>query len=188
MCRRDPYVLAWDGFIQMLKETGQNAWALQERLKGRLPLGWVLGSNYGGWGFNMQDYLGVYIGVNEALPWGPEAANQLEKDDLKAKPFFKKGTNDNDLFTDTVLPADYISEKRLARLLAEAIPALTLPAGANETSAFGLRNNFNMQDMQVNGWPNVRDKLNWYHSDFKDVAYLYVYELFDQLVEKGVMK
>ena len=74
-----------------------------------------------------------------------------------------------------------------AQLLAQAIPALTLPAGANNTSAFEKRNhNMPVQFVDAAHWPRGKEKVtdvpNWYHSDMCDVAYLYVSKLFDQLV------
>lgn len=60
--------------------------------------------------------------------------------------------------------------------------------GANDTGeTFGRAedHNFNMQTMQ-NGWPAERGlKADWKHSDIKDIAYLYVYKLFNELVGKG---
>ena len=87
--------------------------------------------------------------------------------------------------------------QNVAQLLASAIPAVSYAAGANRVNAFdspeSIRN-FNMQDMQVEGfWPQERPTLPngtkpWLHSDLKDLPYPYVYKLFDELVETGELQ
>lgn len=91
------------------------------------------------------------------------------------------------MYTPYFLDASQIDYDRRARLLAEAFPALTLPAGANFTEKFTV-NNFDMQTMQTHGWPAERDTSAWKHSDLRVVAYPYVYKLFNELVGKGELK
>jgi hypothetical protein len=78
------------------------------------------------------------------------------------------------------------------QILAEAIPALSLPVGANETSKFddyGTRN-FNMPSLYAdkNQWPNGTTTQggvavpNWHHSNMREVAYPYLFTFYDQLV------
>jgi hypothetical protein len=72
------------------------------------------------------------------------------------------------------------------QLLAEMIPALSLPVGANETTGLRIGRNHNMPVLYADKvhWP--RDKTdqipNWHHSDMRDVAYPFVNTLYDQLV------
>ena len=67
------------------------------------------------------------------------------------------------------------------QLLAEMFPARTLPAGANIVSVFGNAANFDMPALYKNGWPTDRgNDTDWKHSDVKDVAYTYIYGLFDK--------
>jgi hypothetical protein len=76
---------------------------------------------------------------------------------------------------------------KAAQLLAEATPALSLPVGANRTSRLEEKN-FNMPTQFANSahWP--RDKQQgtdipfWYHSDMGQIAYPYIYKLYNQLV------
>ena len=73
------------------------------------------------------------------------------------------------------------------QLLAEAIPALSLPVGANQTASFTGGKNYNLptQFADTTHWPRRRDEHDvrlWWHSDVHDVAYLYQYKLFDKLV------
>ena len=81
------------------------------------------------------------------------------------------------------------------KLLAETIPDRSFAVGANEVEAFappGQPNrNHDMQNMQ-NGWPAERTSDDpdepWLHNDLKSVAYLYVWPLFDKIVEEGDLK
>lgn len=74
-----------------------------------------------------------------------------------------------------------------AQLLAEAIPALSLPVGAHETSRLNDRN-FDMASQFADSahWPSPRGATdgipNWHHSDMDQVAYPYLYKLYNQLV------
>jgi hypothetical protein len=82
------------------------------------------------------------------------------------------------------------------RILSDAIPALTLPVGANPVPRFNSSGqNFDMQNLYENGWPANRGMPQWpigttafgewHHSDFQVVAYLYTYQLFDKIVTLG---
>jgi hypothetical protein len=78
------------------------------------------------------------------------------------------------------------------QLLAQAFPALTQPAGANDTSAFSASRNHNMPEefLSPAGWPSARGHevvggapmARWLHSDMREVAYLYTHLLFDRIV------
>ena len=80
---------------------------------------------------------------------------------------------------------------RRAQLLAEAIPAQSWPAGANYVKAFvssaNEDQNYNMPNSFVTNkayWPRPRTDgtLNWHHNDLREVAYLYLYPIFDKFV------
>jgi hypothetical protein len=73
-------------------------------------------------------------------------------------------------------------------LLAEAIPALSKPVGANNTSALDDRN-FNMPAQFVidpNVWPRGKQEGTgialWHHSDMGQIAYPYLCRFYNQLV------
>jgi len=75
-------------------------------------------------------------------------------------------------------------------LLAKAFPALTLPMGANPCGKFGLLNNNIDMSTQLKpdneNWPDNRIENGvefWYHSDYKDLAYPYVYKFYGKIVE-----
>ena len=196
-------------------------WVLQEKCKGDkislLGLAHV-GSDYGGWGFNVFDgYLSSYPiwyapVIDGRLPKTPAQIGTPTQDMLdgsRYNPLFKSGwgnydgsdpaktvvDTDTSYFTGpawimglyTTSGGDTITSDPTKRtqLLAEAIPALSLPVGANETSALGSRN-FNMPALFTDGvhWPrNIPNNVpEWRHSDIDNIAYPYIYKLFNQLV------
>ena len=59
-------------------------------------------------------------------------------------------------------------------------------AGANHISAFGANGNVRLDAdciANTDKWPRNDDGvLSWEHSDFKNVAYFFVYKLFDKLI------
>ena len=78
--------------------------------------------------------------------------------------------------------------------LAKHVPALSSPVGGNPVLPT-QRNNIDMNDPvegvpRPNKWgrnhPVFED--SWLHSDMKDVAYFYVFKLYEQLVQKGDLK
>jgi hypothetical protein len=74
------------------------------------------------------------------------------------------------------------------QMLAEAFPALTLAAGANNTAAFEERNHDLPAQCASDAavWPRGlkegTELPKWLHSDMREVAYFYVSTLFDQVV------
>lgn len=233
----DPYALDLVSFQDELGNkgspmTGENAWNLQELLKGRVTAreianiylelnpttipgalldlamalngvraGNIIGSQYGGWGFNSAwDYSGgiQQIVTEEGLydVYVPEHRRQPEETisisaaDMQTKPFFLP-------FFDTRL---YQSDGSAAasewttrtRLLAEDVPARTFAAGANalikkNSSPIPVAN-FDMNDaFQKRGWPTERvnslKQSRWLHSDWHDIPYLYNGMIFDAFVE-----
>ena len=184
-----PYIQpSWEAVADIVIHGGKYSWATQERLKGRLPIGLLLGSNYGGWGFNSDwDVFDRNIMEFRHMP-APNANGITPSSLLKEKPFFNKGTQDGSLFTDITIGANSIDYTRRARLLAEAFPAMTLPTGGNETvvtSALNISNtNMESEFQRVGLWPRERDSNKWLHSDIREVAYPYIYNLFDELTKQ----
>jgi hypothetical protein len=167
---------------------GRYAWALQEKLKGRMVNGMVLGSPYGGWEF-VDDYTittssGTITYLNKSIP--KDKANQLMPYDLKIRPFFNLGWA-------SPLPepggSDWAEVNR-DQLLAEAIPSMTLPAGGPGGSkmikSLLTDNVIDMQSTFTNDWPEERTSSEmdgWRHSDLKNVAYLYIYNIFNKMLK-----
>jgi len=166
-------------------------WGCQEKLKGRMwsGLGWFVGSVYCGWGFTSNHLYGEEDSEGNWHQWDSETANRhVSTMDLKAAPFFRDGPSPN-LFANDQTGSQYAEANRHL-LLARAIPATSVAAGANAVEALPASHNRNMQHREKdgnvvdeglqNGWP--RSDTIWRHGDYKDVAYVYTYKLFDAIV------
>ena len=163
---------------------GEFAWCLQEKLKGRFEfLSWG-GSTYGGWDFNRSHYLWpshYKFGAHTNIP----------NEELCSEPFFDDGGCEP-LYHNS--GSTYAFENQ-SRLLAQMIPSLSLPAGANYIEAFHPdgqpERNFNMDTADFkNGWGRSGSDYGqrWLHSDIRDMSYLYVYKVFDKFAVEGVLK
>ena len=76
-----------------------------------------------------------------------------------------------------------ISQELRNELLAKGIPALSPPCGAGTVT--GL-NNENMEGWKRNGWgrpPDANNQTPWLHSDIKNMAFFYIYELFNEMLK-----
>ena len=108
---------------------------------------------------------------------------------------------DTALFTTSSSGSAYAQANR-NRILSDAIPAVTLPLGANYDTNLDLEfsdtRSFDMQTLYENGWPQGRGPAQypfgttafgeWHHSDIRVVAYTSTYHLFDKLVTTGNVK
>lgn len=164
-------------------------WVYQEKLKGRSPFNHVLGSTHAGWGFNRS-----YDNPTNGAHMTPAEAAQLTDNQLRFIPFFDRSA-DLDLFT--LESGSAYAQANRNRLLADAIPALTLPIGANSVTSLdvqaGAQRNFDMQTEFRNNWPLTRPNTGpeagkWYHSDFREVAYTFTWKLFDKLANEGNLR
>ncbi len=138
---------------------GHKTWQYQEQLKGRTITGKILGSNYGGWGFNILRFKKSPGSVSGKGPimtsslLSPDEATALSallsNADLQAEPFFRPGGFWNKVGTwkyDPTTKTNSWSSERLNRLydpatgstfasdhrdtlLARMIPAMSPPAG-----------------------------------------------------------
>lgn len=188
---------AWPGGVPF----GGYAWAWQEKGKGVCSQNWFLGSNHEGWQLN--DTLGsgyVYFvnGLRTNIP--PSQAAAAPPSQLLVTNAFFNMSVDAAMFTTSTSGSTYAAANR-NRILSDAIPALTLPLGANYDTnldlEFGGTRNFDMQALE-NGWPTGRGPARWpvgtaafgewHHSDFHQVAYTFTYKLFNQMVTSGNLK
>jgi hypothetical protein len=170
------------------------AWVWQEKGKGRSPVNNVLGSSHGGWRFNAS-----YDTNSAHLPY--TQANALPDSQLRTNAFFdfvsSSFSADSALYGASA--STYAAANR-NRILADAIPALTLPIGANPVPVLTPQNgpdqNFDMQALFENGWPSGRPQRQfgavapgeWHHSDIREVAYTFTYPLFNKMVILGGLK
>lgn len=167
-----------------LETTFENhCWQKQEVLKGMAT---VAGTLSGGWGFNVwqeydaqsQDWKSVRyspVGAVAALADG-SITNRPAFDVSDAEEMMNPNATEDDVFL----------------ALAKHVPALSSPVGGN---AILNRNNVDMNDPN-NGVPRPNEwgrnhkefGVSWLHSDMKDMAFFYVFKLYEQLVQKGSLK
>jgi len=201
--------------VKLALTGGRFAWSLQEKLKGRQiaieieQLGGIgrIGSTYGGWRFSEN------IG-NPPHTASPSEALQLDNASLKVNPVFDPGFKliinspspeypNGQIVKDVHAGApnwiidltdpdkgSVTAQAHGNQLLAEMFPATTLPAGANRAGAFapvgGADRNLDMPELYKNSWPAERgNDTDWRHSDVKDVAYTFVYRLFEKFTTLG---
>ena len=149
------------------------AWQKQEIFKGRGALG---GTSWAGWGMEGE-------WVNDV--WTPEytmaQANAASEAQLRTNAVFWHE------------PATMFSSNITAQvqndIIAQGVPALSYAAGVNSVSLPGLNKNYDAdsQDHKPNGWGRSGGDYDtrWLHSDLKNMAYLYTYDLFNQIVSRG---
>ncbi|HUL51023.1 MAG TPA: alpha/beta hydrolase, partial [Candidatus Nitrosotalea sp.] len=180
--------------------TGSYAWGMQETLKGTGITGYFLSSSHGGWGFSW-DYGLVIEGGGDAAPYHiplePDKATAVDIPDdmLRLKPFFLAGP-----FEFHIEDASAYANGNRATLLAEMFPARTMAIGCNRLAKSRdpeatdqARGSFDMNKALENGWPvgrlaNGKKQNNWFHSDLKNVAYLFTHRVFDTWVALGSLR
>jgi len=180
------------------------AWADQELSKGTLLQGIASGVGYigsrgqartitqGGWGFNSTwESTSVQpTGDYNYIPKSPQSANNLTTNQLQTNPFFTPFSDSN--LTGPNGSAEASRYTIRAKVLGEAIPALSYAVGRNSVGAFGPenQNNFDMVNLE-DGWPQERKAnqqhraIDWFHGDSKDVAYPFTHRLWESFVKQG---
>jgi len=189
-------------------------------------LGPFFGDAHGGWGFNTSDWYKrvKFTGFNDneihyadfGLSPSDITDQSVPTAALAIKPFFGKFQKTDTRYTDSngghydgaallTVPGDPNGIAQgsyfptVAKLLGEAIPALSYAVGRNDIISLDGTNQKNNFDLNApftsggnggfeSGWPASRPNSNWRHSDFQDVAYAYTYSLFDNIATTGVLK
>jgi hypothetical protein len=162
----------------------------QEKGKGTSLHDNFIGSTHGGWKFS------YYWRDEHGTPLSPDSMNDIPNSRLQEQPFFSFTSSMNGPPDEDLLGTDgsaYAQANR-NRILSDAIPALTLPVGANRVTILddraGEKRNFDMKTEFENDWPATRlnsiaEGNNWHHSDFVYVAYPFTHKLFDEIVNAG---
>lgn len=171
----------------------QNVWVTQEKFKGRDQIGAKImtGVAIGGWGFNCDDYSdtliwdGLFCDEGDVLP--VNVANVLSDSALQERPFFTKANQGLALYDEN---GSAVAKDFRNHLLSRYVPALSHAAGSTKLVVLVGANDENTDMMTIKkGWPKSRGATNvetgWRHSDAKDIAYRYVYQLYDTWVTKG---
>lgn len=163
-----------------------NFWAVQEIMKGTkyaelAPEDWQMNSE-GGWGYN------EYYATNRNYVTWPNRRmterfrnriKKLTRSDIIENPVFKP------FHEDWLFTTNFVSKTRTnpicARILADAIPATSLAAGANPLGTRVL-GNINYISCISGEWP--RDDNEWWHSDIKNIAFCFNNKFFKKLVNE----
>ncbi|MBW7907964.1 MAG: hypothetical protein H3C50_03460 [Kiritimatiellae bacterium] len=142
------------------------AWQKQEMFKGRTVLGVPVlgGTDWAGWGFS-----GEYT-ISEA--------NAATPDNLRTNAVFRQ--EPSSMFSSN------ITAQTVNDIIAQGVPALSYAAGLNAVNLLNFFN-YNAENNKPNGWgrndPTYGTR--WKHSDLKNMAYLYTYDFFKQVVSQG---
>jgi hypothetical protein len=185
--------------------SGRYSWAFQEKRKGSSykPGGDAYTfSSYAGWSFNDAN---PPIGWTTNNPsYDPQfdpreyilidamAAAAITTNQLVTKPFFGKGSGDfrNNLFTTNAAAANaWLNETNKWRVIAGTIPSKSLAAGRTSLGTVGGNHDMNTS-LKPSYWPdrdsdpNI-DDFRWYHSDIRNMAFVYTYAVFDEMIAEG---
>ncbi len=162
---------------EMVVPGANKAWVFQEQIKGGVYPAILWGvESHGGWGINSTHYYWVHE---------PEDTVGIATNELEIYSFFKPfhlddlyGTNGSAVATNYEVRS---------KLLAEGLPAISRATGRNPIS-LTFDENADPMDFKT-GWPTNRLSENnegpWHHGDFRDVAFLYVHSLFEDIVSQG---
>ena len=159
-------------------------WQKQETHKGLEP---IAGSMIGGWGFH---YWSERIGgpdssAYQMVCYSAETASVMVADgSITNHPVFS--------VTGTQLNNRDATQDDIYRALAEHVPAISSPVGGTLVAGDSIYENHDLDGLEFrNGWGRStahKYKTEWQHSDMKDMAFFYVYPLYDQLTTKGALK
>jgi len=199
--------------LPLIGELGRNSWNISEAAKGNRQLAGQLfnGDSRAGWAFrNLNDAEietltllrqkvacdpdNRRIGRCTTQIFEPARVNSTALTDveLRTNPIFKPFLNEG-LLDETTGSAQALREH--PHLLSFDIPALSFAAGGTKIGkpkVLAEANKVDMSGYTTNDWPSEHrdeeDDPAWFHSDFKDVAYLYTSQFFKDMVFRGGLK
>ena len=177
------------------------AWYNQERIKGVKPVeqfvGIDFGRNEGGWEFNsayfVEDTYYDYDHGEDVTYFRKRSAAEANAllssgtADFKSTPFFG-WFEDRTICTNAFLVENAISPQLRAQLLADAIPAESLPAGLapvpkwNGTGSFNFDMAFLYKDRLAIF--DDEDDGSWGHSFFLSAPYMVVHKVFENIIKQ----
>jgi len=155
------------------------SWQKQETRKGIDP---IAGTLHGGWGFHYWEE--TVEGETEIVSHSAAEANSM----------VANGSVTNDpVFSvvGTQLNNRNASQDDIWMSLAKYVPAVSSPVG--KMNVFD-GTDFDLNDGNVIDRPNAWGRSgnvygqSWLHSDMKDMAYFYVFSLYNELVMKGMLR
>jgi hypothetical protein len=111
-----------------------------------------------------------------------EEANAASPEQLRSHPVF--------LHEPTAMFSPVIDPDDVNDILPKGVPALSHGAGHNRVN--GAVRNYDAEENEhkPNGWGRSGGEYDtrWLHGDFKNMAYFYTYDLFDQIVSEGELR
>ena len=155
-----------------------NCWQKQETHKGVEP---IAGNLSGGWGF----YWWMESSGGEDYPVYYSAATtsvMVANGSITNNPVF--------YYPGTQMDNRNATQDNIWFALAEYVPAVSSPVGGNSTAPAQVENHDLNSTPYRSGWGRNSGVYgtSWFHSDMKDMAYFYVYPLYDELKTKGSLK
>ena len=175
--------LTWP-FVDLSITAEAHCWQKQETHKGVEP---IAGTLCGGWGF--------YVWEEEV----DEQYRLVKHSYLSASYMVADGTITNNpvfYYPGTQMDNKNASQDDIWVALAKYVPAISSPIGGRAVLGGITRDvDLNLDSIEQglprpNGWGRNSAVYGskWFHSDMKDMAYFYVYPLYDELKTKGNLK
>ncbi len=168
---------------------GRRAWIAQEMNKGTAT----------------KVMVKLLSGTFQIDPWGQNARagwdtsgdpQPTTQQDKIEHPYFEKFSSLNGVTMHQNIAAGAAPAANydfLSRLLGEEIPALSWPAGSTPVNTFGTSKS-DLMGLWAEGGPPERPfaadgtTRRWFHSDMKEISYLYTHRLFEKFVTIGSLK
>ncbi|MBQ2632281.1 MAG: hypothetical protein IJG13_21590, partial [Kiritimatiellae bacterium] len=170
------------------------AWSKQELFKGTtawhalnaVPFLGLDVACEGGWGINATYAVNPYYYV-PAYGFFANAMSDFTREEAIESPLFTPFKSETTAMHSTnlfvVVDADNRSYLR-AKFLGDAIPATSFAAGATASMHVGTDGNITLPECNnPNVWP--RSEGEWRHSDIRNVAYFYLAELYQRIVNSS---
>jgi hypothetical protein len=171
----------------------RGAWVSQEYAKGGSSIAaFGLSRTQAGWGFNLDRM--EMNSEGSPVPTPPNYTTQtfISNESLIERPFFSP-------FNESALHNIYYGSAKAAEtkvqydLLASGLPAMSYAVAANPMN--GMAENIDMETLKTDSteWPkqNHETQLSagkWLHSDMREVAFCYLYRMYEKMINLGNLK
>jgi hypothetical protein len=165
----------WAWSLPFVFGVDRYSWHKQEFFKGRkygiLNIG---ATEWAGWGFRETS--------SGARIYSADEANSASDLQLRTVSVFRNSPLT--MFSSSITLEDQNN------ILAKGIPALSHCAGRNDIGTIPVSRNTDVSTLKDNGWPRNHPTYGewWLHNDIREMAYLYIYKAFDEMVTKGELQ
>ncbi len=168
-------------------------WQKQETRKGSYS---IAGTPYGGWGFHSWVVNEGEVLYSPGIP--PIDMSRVKHFTVEdTEDMVALGTiPDTPVFNRGYAPMfnRNATQDEVFMTLAKCVPAISSPVGGTNINVDVILENIDMNLDDIKGvqrpnlWGRRPTKSSWLHSDMKDMAFYYVYKLYEQLIQKGNLK